>query len=119
MGHDLGISKRYYKPQEKVVIEDYLKAVKNLTIQKNNDNLLEKEIDELREKNAIARTWVSDTIRITRQQAADMINRSRRQLQRIVKRYREKGIKGLRFNSKKPCNILNKKSIDIERRIIQ
>ncbi|HXS60524.1 MAG TPA: hypothetical protein VN703_06910 [Candidatus Sulfopaludibacter sp.] len=32
MGHDLGISKSYYKPQEKEVMDDYLKAVKNLTI---------------------------------------------------------------------------------------
>jgi hypothetical protein len=51
MGHDLGISKSYYKPQEKVVMEDYLKAVKNLTIQKNDDSLFEKEINDLREKN--------------------------------------------------------------------
>ena len=51
MGHDLGISKSYYKPQEKEVLEDYLKAVKNLTIQKNNDKIFKKEIDELREKN--------------------------------------------------------------------
>jgi hypothetical protein len=51
MGHDLGISKSYYKPQEKIVMEDYLKAVKNLTIQKNDNTKLEKEIDELREKN--------------------------------------------------------------------
>jgi hypothetical protein len=51
MGHDLGISKSYYKPQEKEVMDDYLKAVKNLTIQKNDNTMLEKEIDELREKN--------------------------------------------------------------------
>jgi hypothetical protein len=51
MGHDLGISKSYYKPQEKEVLEDYLKATKNLTIQKNDDEKLEKEIDDLREKN--------------------------------------------------------------------
>jgi hypothetical protein len=51
IGHDLGISKSYYKPQEKEVMDDYLKAVKNLTIQKNDNTMLEKEIDELREKN--------------------------------------------------------------------
>src|SRR6185437_2371817 len=45
MGHDLGISKSYCKPQEKEVLEDYLKAVKNLTIQKNNDKVFEKEIN--------------------------------------------------------------------------
>ena len=32
---------------------------------------------------------------------------------------REEGIKGLRFKSKKQCNILNKTPIEIERRIIQ
>jgi integrase len=51
MGHDLGISKSYYKPQEKEVMEDYLKAVKNLSIYKNDNTILEKEIDDLREKN--------------------------------------------------------------------
>ena len=51
MGHDLGISKSYYKPQEKEVLEDYLKAVKNLRIQKNDNLIFEKEINDLREKN--------------------------------------------------------------------
>ncbi len=51
MGHDLGISKSYYKPLEKEVMDDYLKAVKNLSIQKNDNTILEKEIDDLREKN--------------------------------------------------------------------
>jgi integrase len=52
MGHDLGISKSYYKPQEKAIMEDYLKAVKNLTVLENiNNEVFKKEIDELREKN--------------------------------------------------------------------
>ncbi len=52
IGHDLGISKSYYKPQEKAIMEDYLKAVKNLTILENTNNkTFQKEIDELREKN--------------------------------------------------------------------
>ena len=52
MGHNIGISKSYYKPQEKIVLDDYLKAVDNLTIFKTLDNdRLEKEIDELRGKN--------------------------------------------------------------------
>ena len=61
---------------------------------------------------------VSDIIRITRQEAVDMIDRSRHQLQRIVKRYREENIRGLRFKSKRPYTILNKTSAEIERRII-
>ncbi len=52
MGHDIGVSKSYYKPLEKIVMEDYLKAVKNLTILENTNNeTFQKEIDVLRVKN--------------------------------------------------------------------
>ena len=82
--------------------------------------ILKNEPESVRKRyHAIARTLVSDIVRITRQEAADMIDRSRRQLQRIVKRFREEGIKGLRFKSKKPYNILNKTPIEIEKRIIK
>jgi transposase len=37
-----------------------------------------------------------------------MINRSKRQLQRVVKRYREEGIRGLRFKSKRQHTKLTK-----------
>jgi hypothetical protein len=49
MGHDIGISASYYKPTEREVLEDYLKAVPLLTI--NGDNLiLQKQVEELTEK---------------------------------------------------------------------
>jgi hypothetical protein len=32
MGHDTGISMSYYRPREKTLLEDYLKAVDPLTI---------------------------------------------------------------------------------------
>jgi integrase len=49
MGHDLGISGSYYKPTEREVLEDYLKAVDKLTI--NYDKLtLHKQVSELTEK---------------------------------------------------------------------
>jgi vacuolar-type H+-ATPase subunit I/STV1 len=49
MGHDLGISQSYWKPTEKEVLEDYLKAVDLLTI---NDvkSTLQKQMAELTEK---------------------------------------------------------------------
>jgi hypothetical protein len=47
-----------------------------------------------------------------------MINRSKRQLQRIVKRFRVEGIVGLRFKSKKPHNITNRTSYVIENKIV-
>jgi hypothetical protein len=49
MGHDIGVSKSYYKPTEKEVMEDYLKAVDLLSI--NGDKLvLQKQVTELKEK---------------------------------------------------------------------
>jgi hypothetical protein len=48
LGHDIGLSGSYYKPTEKEVLEDYLKAVDLLTIN-NNQKILEKQINELKE----------------------------------------------------------------------
>ena len=68
--------------------------------------ILKNEQESVRKRyHAVARTLVSDTVRITRQEAAGMIDRSRRQLQRIVKSYREEGIHGLRFESNKPYKL--------------
>jgi len=35
MGHSLGISQSYYKPTERQLLEDYLKVVNDLTIEKS------------------------------------------------------------------------------------
>ncbi|MDF2738576.1 MAG: hypothetical protein K0S93_2437 [Nitrososphaeraceae archaeon] len=43
LGHDIGLSGSYYKPTEKEVLEDYLKAIDLLTIN-NNQNVLEKQL---------------------------------------------------------------------------
>jgi hypothetical protein len=51
MGHTIGVSDSYYKPTETEILEDYLKATDVLTAFKNNDQIIEKELDELREKN--------------------------------------------------------------------
>jgi hypothetical protein len=49
MGHDLGVSESYWKPTEREVLEDYLKAVPLLTI--NTDKLiLQKQVEKLTEK---------------------------------------------------------------------
>jgi hypothetical protein len=49
MGHDIGVSASYYKPTEREVLEDYLKAIGLLTI--NSDSkLLQKQVEELKEK---------------------------------------------------------------------
>jgi hypothetical protein len=81
--------------------------------------MLRKEPEIVRQRyQAIARTLVNNIIRISRQEAAAMINTSKRQLQRIVKRFRTEGIVGLRFKSKKLHNITNRTSYIIENRIV-
>jgi hypothetical protein len=53
MGHNIGISKSYYKPTQKEMLEDYLKAAEVLSINSKKDNslLLQSEIDKLKERN--------------------------------------------------------------------
>jgi hypothetical protein len=48
IGHNIGVSKSYYKPTTKEVLEDYLKAVDLLTI--NNESRLSKQVEKLTEK---------------------------------------------------------------------
>jgi hypothetical protein len=49
MGHNIGISASYYKPTECEVLEDYLKAT-DLLIINSNSKLLQKQVEELKEK---------------------------------------------------------------------
>ena len=48
-GRDIGVSGSYYKPTEKELFEDYLKAIDLLTINEDNKKL-EKQFNELKEK---------------------------------------------------------------------
>ena len=47
MGHDIGVSKSYYKPTEKEILGDYLHAVELLSIYTNNSKELENQVKEL------------------------------------------------------------------------
>lgn len=49
MGHNIGVSASYYKPKEHEVLEDYLRAVDYLTVNREK-KVLEKQITELTEK---------------------------------------------------------------------
>jgi hypothetical protein len=49
LGHDIGISKSYYKPSEQELLEDYVKAIDLLTIDSDKSKL-EKQVKELKEK---------------------------------------------------------------------
>jgi len=49
MGHDIGISSSYYKPTEREVLDDYIKAIPLLTIN-GSSSILQKQVEELAEK---------------------------------------------------------------------
>jgi len=68
---------------------------------------------------AVVRTLAPEPLRIIREKAADMIGIGKRQMQRIVKRYKAEGIPGLRFRSKKPNNSPNRTSKHIEEKVIE
>ena len=50
MGHDIGVSKSYYKPSEREILEDYVKAVEILSIYIEGNKELENRVKELTEK---------------------------------------------------------------------
>lgn len=50
MGHNNGLQRSYYKPTEKEVLNDYLKAVPSLTINDYDQTALKKQVAELTEK---------------------------------------------------------------------
>lgn len=50
MGHNIGVSASYYRPTEKELLEDYLRAVHLLAISANT-TILQKQIIELKENN--------------------------------------------------------------------
>ncbi len=51
MGHSIGVSKSYYKPSEKDVLDDYLKAIDLLSVGTHNSTELQKEVMGLIDRN--------------------------------------------------------------------
>ena len=52
MGHSMGITSHYFRPQEQEVLRDYLKAVDNLSVNRDQKiaTQLQKQVTELTEK---------------------------------------------------------------------
>ena len=67
---------------------------------------------------AVARTLAPKPFSIPREAAAGMIGRCLRQLFRVLKRFKEEGIPGLRHRSRKPKTSPNKTPEDIEEMIV-
>jgi hypothetical protein len=51
MSHDTGIVQHYLRPKEEDILSEYQKAIPLLTVNQEDNTLIEKEIEELREKN--------------------------------------------------------------------
>ncbi len=66
----------------------------------------------------IAKTLAPSPFGISREKAAEVIGVCLRQLYRIVKRFRNEGIPGLRFKSTRPRNIKHRTPQDIEKRTV-
>jgi len=66
----------------------------------------------------VAGTLTPAPFGISRKRAADMLGKSLRQMYRIVKRFREQGIIGLRFQSKRPKTIPRQTSRYLENKIL-
>jgi hypothetical protein len=49
MGHNIGLSKSYYRPTQHEVLQDYLKALDNLTIGVDKA-VLQKQVDRIKQK---------------------------------------------------------------------
>ena len=67
---------------------------------------------------AVARTLAPEPFAILRRAAAEMIGRSLRHFYRILNRFKEEGISGLRLLSRRPKTSPNRTSGDIEEKVV-
>ena len=70
MGHDIGVSASYYKPTEQDVLEDYLKAIDLLTLNRYpkllQKQIRDKEVIDLREQIAAMQTAHNEILDLLR-----------------------------------------------------
>jgi integrase len=83
MGHSLGITGHYFRPQEDEVFRDYLKAIDGLLIDKDQKTatLLQKQVAELAEKNEEANQVISTKLAQKEKEAEEM----RKQIAELTK----------------------------------
>ena len=96
-----------------------------MIIHRGNIYLAKEHVTELKQESqivkkryfAIAKTLSPDPIRLTRKKVADILGKSKRQLQRWVKRYKQEGIPGLRDRSKRPKSSPNRSPAKLEEQV--
>jgi len=88
-------------------------------LDEGHKEILEGEPEYVKERyRAVARTLSPAPFGMPRETAAEMIRRSLRQLYRIIKRFKEEGIPGLRFKSKRPRTSPRRTPPELERKIL-
>ena len=90
----------------------------NFYLKREYISALREEPEYVRKRyQAVARTLAPQPLGIIRKQAARMLGLCKRQIQRIVKRFRAEGIPGLRFKSRRPKNSPNLTPQEIETQV--
>ena len=87
MGHNIGLSASYYRPTEKEVMEDYLRAVDLLTIHGNEQKLM-KQVAELQGKSKDNEYIISGKLEEKERQ----INELRKQHEELIQSLVDSGI---------------------------
>jgi len=90
-----------------------------LYLEKNHIKLLKSEPEYVKQRYRIVVSLLSPKSNVTRQKAAQTLGLSKRQFQRIIKRYHIEGIQGLRHQSKRPNRSPNKTPIWLEDIIVK
>ena len=77
MGHDIGISKSYYKPTENEILNDYLQAMELLSVNPGINKKLEKEVKELSIRNENNESLIKAKLQEKDEQIQQLIKRDR------------------------------------------
>ena len=90
----------------------------NIYLAKEHIEKLKSEEEQVQKRyQAVAKTLLPEPFRIVRKKAAEMLGICKRQIQRIVKRFQEEGIEGLRYKSRRPKTSPNQTPNEIEDQI--
>ena len=90
-----------------------------LYLEKSHIKLLKKEPEYVKQRYHPVATVLSSNGNVTRQKAAQTIGMSKRQFQRIIKRYQDEGIPGLRHKSKRPRQSTNQTPTWLENIVVK
>jgi len=88
MGHNIGISASYYKPTEKEILDDYLKAVDLLTVQ--DENRLQRKMSELEIKNQDSNYIIEGKL-AEKDRQLDMLMKKQEKFERLIESLIESG----------------------------